>query len=118
MIKTIFCDIDGCLTPHTGSMSASLLVDEDIQLLPGTMQKFDEWNKKGYYIVLTTGRKESMRSFTERQLSSLGIFWDQLILGLPRGQRVVINDLKPDYNEPTALAINLERNKGISEIEI
>ena len=60
------------------------------------IDKILEWNKKGYTIILTTGRRESNRELTIKQLQEAGIFYDQLIMGVGRGPRVVINDLKPD----------------------
>jgi hypothetical protein len=30
----------------------------------------------------------------------------------------LINDLKPEGDDPTAIAVNLERNKGIKDLEI
>jgi hypothetical protein len=56
-----------------------------------------------------------MRAATEKQLAELGIFYDQLIMGMGGGPRIVINDNKPSGQE-TAFAINLERNKGINDI--
>ena len=43
--------------------------------------------------------------------------YDQLIMGIGGGQRVLINDLKPD-GSLTAGAINLNRNQGISNLEL
>ena len=51
-------------------------------------------------------------------MRSCGIFYDQLIMGIGGGIRVVINDLKPDENFETALAINLVRNKGVKNVNI
>lgn len=111
--KTIFCDIDGTLLEHTGNMS-----NYYGGVLPGTLAKFHEWNYAGYYIILVTGRKESLRAVTEKYLTEQGIYWDQLIMGLPRGPRVIINDCKPDTIAPTAIAVNLERNKGIAQVQL
>jgi hypothetical protein len=36
-----------------------------MELLEGTIEKLLEWDKKGYNIILTTGRKESLSSITE-----------------------------------------------------
>jgi hypothetical protein len=38
-------------------------------------------------------------------------------MGIGGGERIVINDNKPDGRQ-TAFAINLERNKGIKDINI
>ena len=59
-----------------------------------------------------------MRKVTERQLSECGIFYDQLIMGIGGGKRVLINDRKPNKTEDYAISINLKRNYGIADIEI
>jgi len=114
--KTIFLDIDGTLVEHSGSIveqySCSMCI------LPGTLDKLSEWDKKGYNIILTTGRREGMRDVTEKQLKDVGIFFDRLIMGIGGGPRVVINDRKLNKLDDTAFAINLTRNEGISKIEI
>lgn len=113
---TIFCDLDGSLVKHCGNLIKQL--KQPLQLLDGTLDKLLEWERKGYRIIITTGRKESMRKRTIEQLEEAGIFYDQLIMGIGGGIRVLINDLKEDSEKPTAVAINPERNKGIKDIEI
>jgi hypothetical protein len=114
--KTIICDIDGTLVrhydPHTVSKSTYKM-----ELLEGTIEKLLEWERKGYNIILLTGRKESMRKVTEQQLSNVGVFYDQLIMGVGGGPRYLINDYKPDGTE-SAFSINVERNKGIKDLNI
>jgi hypothetical protein len=113
---TLFLDIDGCLVFHNGNLSSQL--SSDAVLLPGVKEKFAEWDVRGYKIILTTGRKESCRKSTEKQLNSLGLFWDQLVMGLSSGQRVIINDLKPNSLTPTAVAINIIRNVGFEKLDL
>jgi hydroxymethylpyrimidine pyrophosphatase-like HAD family hydrolase len=113
---TIFCDIDGTLVHHKNPSITSTDTHK-MSLLPGTLEKLIEWEKKGYYIVLTTARKESMRKVTQKQLSKVGIFYDQLIMGISSGGRYLINDDKPDGTK-TSFAINLPRNKGLEDINI
>jgi hypothetical protein len=114
--KTLIIDIDGCLIHHSGYLSGQ--IKNPPKILSGVTEKFDAWDKKGYHILLITGRKESTREITEKQLRKCGIFYDQLIMGVGGGARILINDLKPDSTEPTAIAINLERNKGIKDVEV
>lgn len=114
--KTIICDIDGTLVKHhPPSKNTSDIVD--LELLPGTIEKLMEWDIKGYNIILITGRRESMRRVTEKQLAKIGVFYDKLIMGIGGGDRYVINDKKPDGRD-TAYAVNLNRNEGINSIEI
>jgi predicted mannosyl-3-phosphoglycerate phosphatase (HAD superfamily) len=114
--KTIFCDIDGTLLEHFPPGKS--FYSYKPKVLSGTVEKLLEWDKKGYNIILTTGRKESMRKITVKQLEAAGIFYDQLIMGIGGGVRVLINDYKPNSTEETAIAITLERDLGISKIDI
>lgn len=104
MKKTLFIDIDGTLLKHRGSESNILL--KETEILPGVLEKLDEWDANGYTIILTTGRKE------------FGIFYDKLIMGLPRGERIVINDKKPNNDMNTASSIQVIRNDGLKNIII
>ena len=115
--KTIFSDIDGTLVKHVSPYESSK-PGHTMELLPGTLEKLQEWDMKGYYIILTTGRKESMRKETEYQLSKAGIMYDKLIMGIGGGVRVLINDTKPYGDFDTAEVVNLDRDKGIGDLEI
>jgi hypothetical protein len=114
--KTIICDIDGTLIWHQ-KPSVNSNLNHTGSLLPGTLEKLDEWERNGYNIILITGRKESMRTKTELELSKLGIYYDHLIMGVGGGTRYLINDTKLDGAE-SAFAINIERNKGIQNINL
>ena len=118
--KTIFCDIDGtlCEYPYTADMGGYDFDNKVMKPLSGTLKKLWDWDKAGHIIILTTGRKEGMRESTERQLREAGIVYDRLIMGIGGGTRVLINDLKPDREGDTAIAINLNRNEGIENVKI
>jgi len=116
MKKTIFIDIDGVLLRHFGNLSKQITTP--LELLPGVIDKLNEWELEGHRIILITGRKESMRKITEDQLFQFGIFYDQLVMGLPRGERIIINDKKPGNEMSTCRAIEIKRNDGIGEIKI
>jgi len=77
----------------------------------------NEWCSKEYKIILTTARRESLREKTEQDLSKLGIPYDNLIMGISKGQRIIINDKRPT-GEETAFAINVERDEGLGEVNI
>jgi histidinol phosphatase-like enzyme len=119
MNKTILLDIDGTLIPHNRPLSEQHYhKDFPNEPLKGVLKKLMEWERKGYRIVLTTGRRECWRKFTVKQLEDMGIWYDQLVMGLGSGPRILINDLKPGSEEATATAINLPRNQGIGDLEI
>ena len=113
--KTILCDIDGTLCYH--KIPTHNTKPEPLEVLPGTLEKLSQWDAEGYNIILITGRRESMRKSTEQQLADAGIFYDQLIMGVGGGVRILINDNKPD-GDIAALSINLERNTGIGNLDV
>ena len=115
--KTIFCDIDGTLVEHRAPVETTK-ADYRLCLLEGTIETLLEWDKKGYNIILVSGRRESSRSQTERQLSEVGIIYDQLILGIGGGKRYLINDRKINSPDDCAHAVNIDRNKGIGGIKL
>jgi hydroxymethylpyrimidine pyrophosphatase-like HAD family hydrolase len=114
--KTIICDIDGTLCEHS-IPTLNTNATTELKILPGTIDKLSEWDAKGYNIILITGRRESMRASTESQLAEAGIFYDQLIMGVGGGLRVLINDNKPN-GDLAAMCINIKRNEGINNINI
>ena len=112
-MKTIFCDIDGTLCVHHEDIIKQHR--DELTLLPETLDGLKEWEKKGYRLILVTGRKEAHRGQLERQLRNAGIFWDKLIMGLTNGPRVIVNDVK-EGGEDRALGFNVQRNMGIKEL--
>lgn len=112
--KTIFCDIDGTILKHEHSFSN--VVNNSPKLLPEVLKKFDEWDSFGHKIILTTARKESSRKLTENQLNVLGISWDQLIMGVSSGERILINDKYLENDKNRATSINVITNFGFKNI--
>lgn len=115
--KTIFCDLDGTLVKHCGDPLAMQNPDHELELLPGVREILLDWDRKRYHVVITTGRKESTRDATVKQLQRAGVLYDQLIMGFGGGDRILINDKKPDSDRDTAYAINLSRNTGVLGVE-
>ena len=114
--KTIFCDIDGTIFKHKSDVFLNYSETPDI--LNDVIKNIKQWETLNYKIILTTGRKECLRYITEKQLLKFGIVYDNLIMNLPNGSRVLINDKKPNSSENSAFAINLVRNKGMENIDI
>lgn len=113
--KTLFIDIDGTLFKHQGPFSDIALKKPELN--PGVQEKMDDWCSKEYNIILTTARREGLRAITESQLQSLGIPYDQLVMGIGKGERIIINDARPNGGI-TASSINLVRNEGFGDINI
>lgn len=119
--KTIFCDLDGTLTEHPRSGNNDITrydLEQNMKVLPGTKEKLWEWDSKGYRIIITTGRKEGMRKSTVEQLRKAGIIYDQLVMGIGGGDRILINDRKPDGGRDTASVINIDRDIGVADLDL
>jgi histidinol phosphatase-like enzyme len=115
--KTLFLDIDGVLLHQYGGLDQQIL--QTPSLLPGVLEKLHEWDAKGYNLILVTGRKHSMRSLTEKQLQDLGVYYDQLLMGVGGGVRVLVNNDKTSFPQmETAIGITIRKNKGLVDLEI
>lgn len=108
MNQTYFIDIDGVLLEHIGSLHNQYT--SDLNMLESTVKLITFIAENDDYLILTTGRKESMRKYTEDTLAKHGIFYDQLIMGCHRGPRIIINDLKQHSAIKTAYSFTPERN--------
>ena len=62
-------------------------------------------------IIILTSREELNAKETEAFLHRHGVRFDSIVYKVPFGERVLINDRKPSGLN-TALAINVERDKG------
>ena len=113
---TIFCDLDGTLWEQ-GDPTEIAKPGYQPKIIHGTVDKIREWDSKGFKIILTTGRKESLRDVTIKQLSYAGIVYDQLVMGLGGGDRVLINN-KRRNGDLSAIAICPDYNKGIGELSL
>ena len=114
-MKTIICDIDGTIFKYSPKGTAEIISEEPI-LLPGVVEKFNEWEMKGCRIILITGRRESLREHTEACLTECGIPFDVLLMGYADTGRVLINDINWK-GKVKAHAVNLKRDEGFRNID-
>ena len=112
--KTIFCDVDGTILKHAHRFSD---LRNNPKLLSGVLEKFNEWDSHGHKIILCTARKECARQMTESQLRDLGICWDQLIMGLTSGDRILINDKINSSCDDRAKSVNVITDSGFSSVQ-
>lgn len=112
---TIFCDIDGVLLKHKPH---STCISKENKILKGA-EKLDEFKKSGHKVILTTARNNKFRKCTIKMLSELNINYDELVMSLPAGPRILINDHKPSkIFSSQSNAIELTRNEGLGSVEI
>lgn len=107
--NTYFVDIDGTLVKYR---TFDKLITEPSVPITDVINLVNEEYEKGNHIVLTSARPISMKEFTMREMRSLGVKYNYLILGIGRGKRFLIND-KSETGEKKAYALNLDRDKGL-----
>ena len=112
---TIFCDIDGTLVKHEPHSHCDFSKTE---VLPG-YRKINDWKNNGHKVILTTARNEKYREELICLLNKLEIKYDQLIMSLPSGPRIVINDRKPSkLFTKQSNCVDIKRDSGIHNINI
>jgi len=113
---TFFVDIDGTIVKYRKFSELSTAVLTPIQDVIDFINKsYDD----GCHIVITTARPPSFELFTKQELEKLGVKYHQMLMGIGRGTRVVLNDKDPDAPElPRAWGINFVRDQGLKDIEI
>lgn len=114
--STWFIDIDGTIFDHKSNHDGI----QDDQILEGTKEFWDKIPEEDC-IVLTTGRPSWWRVETVLALERYNLRYDVLLMDLPSGRRILINDTKPPGstygNEtvaPMAFCRNVERNVGVN----
>jgi hydroxymethylpyrimidine pyrophosphatase-like HAD family hydrolase len=113
---TFFVDIDGTLVKYRKFAELENSVLEPIQDVIDTINNYYEQDA---HIVITSARPDSYELFTKQELETIGVKYHQLILGLGRGTRVVINDNDPQNPEISrSLGVNLNRDMGWEELDI
>ena len=114
--KTIFTDIDGTLIEQVRFED---LDPYKVRVLPGVKEKMQKWYDEGHHIVLTTARPAELRSVTLLQMKTAGIPFHQLVMGIGRKERYLINNsekLTPEISR--AIGIPVKRDEGFENIEI
>lgn len=116
--RTFIVDLDGTIFRQGDRWPGIKIEDPRAALLPGVKDKLAEWHMRGDFVMVVTARPEAYREMTEGQLRVAGLMYHKLVMGLPTGPRVLINDKKPEEETPTALALNLSRDQGMEGIQL
>ena len=114
--KTIFTDIDGTLVHQVRFEE----IDPFSSVaLPGVVEKMTQWFKEGHHIVLTTARPEELRDLTIQEMDLLGIPFHQLVMGIGRAERVLINNKSNKHPEEVrAKGIQVNKNEGFEALTL
>lgn len=109
--KTWIFDLDGTIFPHNGYLNS-----KSEEPLEGVVKFFKTIPKNDFVLILTT-RSSKFREVTENNLNKCGLRWDLLLMDMPNGERILINDSKPS-GLITAYALCLDRDSGLGEINL
>ena len=104
MPKTWILDLDGTLLVHDGPY----IMGKD-EFLPGA-QEFLESIPKRDMIIFLTARSDYEKPHTMRFLKENNVRYDHIIFNAGEGERIMINDMKPD-GLVTAYAVNTVRDR-------
>ena len=109
---TWFIDLDGSIVKHNG-----YIVDKEDSLLDGVSVFFRNIPTKDI-IIITTSRKKKFKKKTIEFLKKNKIRFNEIMFNLPYGERILINDIKPNQKLNTSISINLKRNYGLLKYQI
>ena len=107
--KTWIFDLDGTLVIHNGYLKG-----KDIVLVG--VKKFFSKIPESDFILILTARDEKYKKQIEQFLFENGLRFDQIIYGVPVGERILFNDRKPSGLQ-MAYAVNSDRNLW-SDLEV
>ncbi|MEF3190944.1 MAG: HAD family acid phosphatase [Campylobacterales bacterium] len=107
---TWLIDIDGTILRHNGHKEGKE------ELLPGVLEFWKKIPKEDT-IILLSARTEEEKPQTLRFLQSHGLHFHEAIFGLPKGERILLNDSKPQGLN-TALAVNVARDAGLGDLKL
>lgn len=107
---TIFCDIDGTLFKYR---QYDDITKTPAEVIESTAKYIKEQHAFGSYIVFTTARSEKLREYTAYELVKNEIPYHQIVMGINRGLRVLIND-NDLVGGDRAMAISLKRDEGFN----
>lgn len=113
--RTIFCDIDGTIFKYR---KFETLKTTSPEFTPGALEKLKRWKRDSCMIVFTTARPEDLRDHTVKELLTMGVPWDKLVMGIERGPRYLINDMDPAEPSIRAIAYSIERDKGLKRVVV
>ena len=108
--NTYFVDIDGTIFKYRKFETYESSKAEPIE---STIEYLNKAIEEGHMIILTTARPDYLRRHTVKELEENEVPYHKLIMEIERGPRYLINDIDPNNPGERAIAINVERDKGI-----
>ncbi len=102
--KSWIFDLDGTILKHNGYK-----LDGTDTLLDGVRDYLEAIPKEDKIIIMTS-RTPEYREKTVDFLKAHEIRFDEILFGMPFGERILVNDRKPSGRD-MAIAVNVDRDK-------
>lgn len=102
--KSWIFDLDGTILKHNGYK-----LDGTDTLLDGVRDYLEAIPKEDKVIIMTS-RTPEYREKTVDFLKAHEIRFDEILFGMPFGERILVNDRKPSGRD-MAIAVNVDRDK-------
>ncbi|MFI3249364.1 MAG: hypothetical protein R3Y07_00185 [Eubacteriales bacterium] len=103
--KTWIFDFDGTLVVHNGYKTG-----ED-EFLPGALELLQSIPADDFILILTA-REPEAQGKTEAFLAKHGVRYNQIVCGMPMGERILFNDSKPSGLK-CCYGVECSRNQGL-----
>lgn len=107
--RSFFVDIDGVVFKNKGKFGVNNWYSKNV-LLKKNVKKLLTLNNNGAEIIFCSARSEDQKLRLNRELKKIGFKNFKIILGINHSQRVIINDFTDQNPNPTAVAINIQRD--------
>lgn len=105
---TIFCDFDGCLVENGSKFALKGWKTTAIKQNIKSLKNLSKNNN--ICLIITTSRPHSELSYVKKLLKENNIKYRNIIMNLPHGRRILVNDFSNTNPYPSAIAINIERD--------
>jgi len=103
-----FIELDGTLITETSHLYPPF-IGEGIPI-DKNIEEIRRIRKNGSHVTITTTRPEKYRGATEKELEKYDIPFDLLIMGLPKCQRMIVNNFSAENPYPSCSSINILEN--------
>ena len=111
---TLFCDIDGTLFVYRKFDTYRTTKPVKIE---SAINEINKAYKDGHYVVLTTARPGYLRAHTMNEVDGANVQYHQLIMGIERGSRILINDNETETID-RAHSLCVKRNEGFTTDQV
>lgn len=109
---TWFFDLDGTILEHRVRVDGVLTGEN--KLLPGVKELWNEIPADDIIILITARWEEDKQEIIDF-FNKNNLRFDHLLVNMAKGERIVVNDIKPDQGLDTAIGWNVIRNKGFPQ---